>query len=128
MQIHYTQNIKAGGVKMNKEQIENEKYKIPLSPRAEEFIYQMAHKTELLVADNQTLLNRLKAAEKVARKACKKIVDTWGYCPYESSDDDDEELADVLGCNVEDNCNTKGADCWFKYFSLGLDEKPKGAK
>jgi hypothetical protein len=41
---------------MNKEMAETEKYKKPLSPRAEEFIYQLAHKTELLEVENKKLL------------------------------------------------------------------------
>jgi hypothetical protein len=132
----------------DKEQVETERYKQPLSPRAEEFIFQMAHKTELLEKqligeqnarideheawgmcqldwerlnkENKTLMEKLRAAEKVAKKACEAIADTLGCCPY-ASIDDNEEISDALGC---DDCETQlgDEDCWFKYFSLDLDE------
>ena len=59
---------------MNKEQVETEKYKMPLSPRAEEFIFKMAHKTELLEKENKRLLERLKAAESVVG-SCQKLIE-----------------------------------------------------
>jgi len=106
----------------DKDLIENEKYKKPLSPRAEQFIYQLAHKTELLEKENKRLLERLKANEKVAGKACRTIADTLGCCPCASTDD--EELADALGC--DDICVINkpflAAYCWFKYFNLDLDQ------
>jgi hypothetical protein len=40
---------------MDKEQAETDKYKMPLSPRAEKLVYQLAHKTELLEAENARL-------------------------------------------------------------------------
>jgi peroxiredoxin family protein len=120
---------------MNKEQTETEKYKKPLGSRAEEFIYQMAHKTELLevenkrlqiVADNNlsnviALLSERNKMESVALKACEMIADAR-CCPYASTMAEDcDEISDALGC---DDCETQlgDEDCWFKYFSLDLDE------
>jgi peroxiredoxin family protein len=114
---------------MNKEQAETERYKMPLSPRAEEFIYQLAHKTELLEVENKKLrvvaddlLDERNEVENVAIKACEMIADTLGCCPYASTGND--EIAAILGC--EDYCVTNKPSqdtyCWFKYLSLDLDE------
>jgi hypothetical protein len=136
VQNAYTDEHEAWGMcqldweRLNKENKELEAQAAAMNQIWQTFIKKM----EELLSHNVTtaghdLPEKLKVAEKVARKACKMIADTLGYCPYTFTREGNAELAEIaaaLGCDVGEGCENKDAYCWFKYFRLDLDEKPIG--